>query len=341
MFSKTRIAVILCVGLVLGVVGFVFVPALFPRADPAEEIAGESADSEVRAQGSTPSAEEAAGTCNATFVGIIMQRFDDGSVLFRFGDGHRVRVAPPSDQARRNAVLTYKDGTARVQDFEPGIKTEEMPYSDPLDDGWYDVQGKPRGEPSQGEYPELWPAIAKEFFPSADVDGHPWGDRWEILEPPGFNPQDAGIFGPVRRVIVEDDGETVWTWFADGTVKEARRYVVIYRNRGRVIVRHIYQGTVLYTYLGEDEGRPQVCPGQGEEVKEDVLRRVTIRYPDGVVRRFFVPAGTDEKNLSTADRYCDHWDLDGRPIEPLGPETHPILDLPPEFTGSPPPELFD
>jgi len=505
-FTKTRIALVLAFGLILGVAGFVLLPSLVPQLnEPIEDVAGDSADSDVQAQGSTPSAETAASgsACNAEFTGIIMHRFDDGSVLFRFGDGHKVRVEALIGGEARNAVTTYGDGTALVEDFETGSKVEELPYLDPLKEGWYDLQGKPQEvRPPEADYPDLWPRIAEEFdFPELDPPGqlwndpdyrppadideaisrwgypvdsyqgtdfqcvifangvewcapyeegdpilvyypdetldivyspdrveriqpykpsensvprqrittygdgtkvvreypsptrlqdmdsteplniewfdpqgnprsapaaaeypqdkigrlpltayeprisgltdHPWGDKWETLEPPGGNRQDAEIFGPVRKVILEDDGETVWSWFADGTVKEGRSNLRVYRNRGRVIILHYYKDAPMYIHYGEDEGRPQVCPGQGEEIKEDVVRMVRIKYPDGVVRRFFVAPSTSEKEFSTAERYCDTWERDGQPIDPLPPDSHPILDLPAEFTGRPPSALFD
>jgi hypothetical protein len=173
-FSKTRILLFLSFALAIGVAIFVFGPSLYPRAD-------------ARESGSTV---EGNASCNATFTGIIMHRFEDGSVLFRFGEGHKVRVAPPSDDFPRNAVLLYKDGTARVQDFEPGTEVRRMPRAVPTSDEWYDPQGKPREAPPAGDYVELWPKIAEEFFPE--------GTDFPELDPPGRFWNDPGYAPPIE-----------------------------------------------------------------------------------------------------------------------------------------------
>lgn len=333
MTRRTKLIAALSAVALLAVMAFLLGPALFPRLDPSEDISKDS-DAKIRAQDSSSGGSLAKCTYSSE-SGTVRTVYSDGRELYKFQSGHLLEIDPPREAGDRVAVATFDDGAIRREIFEYDTTVVQMIYRIPRAVEWFKPDGSPRTKPDPGQYPELWDKVA-EFTSSAGDIGpeHPWGEEWEQIEPPGGNPGDAEIFGPVRRVVPGDG--VVWTWFADRTVKEGRGQHAIYRNRGLSIAYFDFGRGRAYVYEGEDEGYPSMCPDQ----REAVVKSIKIKYGDGVTRRFYVDASVDLKQLSSARRFCETWERDGQKIEPLGGEDYPVFDLPAEFTGSPPPELF-
>jgi hypothetical protein len=183
-FTKTRIALLLAAGLVIGAALFVLGPALFPRADdPVEEIAGESADSGVEAQAGGGSGTST--LCEASTSGIVHNVYADGAERFDFPDGHSVKVEALRPGEQRNVVHTYPNKTTRVQEFAPGTDVLEMPSTRPLDDRWFGPRGRPMVIPDRRVYPELWPWISYGFDYSGPSGESNPDDFWNQ---PGYRP---------------------------------------------------------------------------------------------------------------------------------------------------------
>lgn len=163
---------------------------------------------------------------------------------------------------------------------------------------------------------------------------HPWDrpDRkWDEIRPPGNQPDDAEIFGPY--IVGPREGENWIYWqHEDGTDRwyDKRFHEYLYFNKGRMIVGF---GDGSYQYRESTRRWPAaVCLPEGDYVYHKV------DYGDGTTRQRWLPAGTRDDELHTAQPVCEVWkDSQGNEIPPKsssGYEIRPVPTPPPDPNGA-------
>lgn len=317
MFTTKKLLVILAVALPIALAAVVFAPALIPQADPAEQVAGEDADSDLKAQ-TAGSSGASISNCQVGDMNIRRTEYSDGSELWRFSAGHTLSISAPKAGTPRNATATYADGSGRVEQFGASVKTPQMPNAQPLSDKWYDAGGRPQPSPGFGEYPDLWFGV-EEFFGGASEAQHPWDDideDWKRIRPPSFDPGDQDIFGPIIRREKGPEFERVW--FADGTWRwdYLDRPDRIYEHSGRFISVEWISELRLhsYNYWTEEEWEPPAM-GCFDDNRGKPFRKV--EYADGVTRYMVFAKGTKMEDSHRIKPLCEMWrDADGNEIPP-------------------------
>lgn len=315
MFTRTRLLVALSIVAVAATGAFLLGPALFPGLDPSEEIS-KGSDAKIQAQDtSQPSSETITKRCEAV-DGVGRTVYSDGAEEFTWQDGAKLYVEAPLERSDRSAIATYADGTVRMQLFQVGTLTREMPTVQPKETRWFRPNGDPRPAPQDGEYPRLWDDVAK-FFPDSEVPDKPspWLDPDWL--PPVTQPEREDVHGPLVEPGVADDW--VYEEYADGT-----RYSIKNDESGRWEHVEMLDGTrfiVLdegdWRRFGPYSGGLPLCAEGEQEI---------IGWADGTRLLRTYPKVTIAETAEGTEPICETWlDSEGKEMAVPEPGTYPII----------------
>lgn len=324
MTGRTKLIAALSAVAVLAVASFLLFPALFPDLYPSEELS-KGSDAKIQAQDSS-SSTSVTSKCTYSDAGNVRTVYSDGAELFKFHGDHRIEVEAPLARSDRSAITTYSDGTVRVEIFEVGTLTRQMPFRKPLETRWFKPDGSSRGAPEAGTYPDLWERVG-EFFEYPRPSRETWRNPEWV--PPGTDDADLRDFGVTIRRIPHEGDDGYDRYFEDGTWVivsgdgKSRHYSWRDPFGGKsywISMSYRDGGIVYIDGRNFDRGVLPVCDPDGEQVR--------IRYPDGTVRMRVYPPGTQRQQLVGTDYVCESWyNKAGERIDAQPDEQYPLPDL--------------